>query len=136
MAEPLEITREPKAAGDQFTLSIKPPVLVGCHFEVFINATRVQPGDTFEGLRVAGFGANGQVTLEPGVAHPNARVTIVVICPGGPGPGQRPARVAQRDIGAGWIVQPRERDNPDRGRKRQPRFDKDFAGEDSQREDH
>jgi hypothetical protein len=114
------LSHEPTGVGDQFTVSLKNPVPVTCTFVVFINDREVHPGDVVSGLKVVGLGATGTVTLEPTVPNPDATVTIRVVCP------DKPHVDAQRDIGGGWRSPPSVPFDPDRGRPRHPRFDKDF----------
>jgi hypothetical protein len=66
MANQLEISREPAGVGDQFTLSLKRPVPVGCVFEVYINDKRVQPGDNEAGFTSLAFAHWARSRSRPG----------------------------------------------------------------------
>ena len=117
-------------AGEQFTISLKKSVPLGCTFQVWINGRHIQPGETVGELRVVRLGAKGEVTLEPKTDSPNATIVIRIVCP------NKPVNDKYHQLGVGWRPPRDEPPNPDAGREEPPDWFKDFAGSESQREGH
>jgi len=78
----LRANANPAKAGDQFTVSMVPPLRPGCTFTVAVNGQAVQPGMDVQDFHVAGFGAKGTVTLEALDAAATGIVSFTVECEG------------------------------------------------------
>jgi hypothetical protein len=75
-------SRVPEHEGEQFTVSMKPPLPVGCRFTVSIDGQEVKPGDRVGDLKVVGFGAAGTADFEALRDRPVGKVSITVQCEG------------------------------------------------------
>lgn len=89
----LSASRQPSRAGDQFTVSMTPPLSPGCTFKVEIDGQPVDTGESAGDFRVVGMGATGAVTLEAGRDGAGGRVCFIVECESPPVGRCGPTRV-------------------------------------------
>ena len=113
---------KPPLQGNQFTITMTPPIPLGCLLSIYINDQQAKPGQSIGGVKLLSYGlvqTGSTATFEALTDNPQATVYFAIKCPDG-------MTHEQHNLGHGLQLPAEKPYNPDQGKHLPPRFDEDF----------